>query len=260
MRIIQLLLVEDEEAHCAEYREYVSVLEYPRDLYIANGEPKALELAQAFSIDVIILDLELHYGDGDGILFLKKLRHLALEKAPYIIVITHNPSPETRMYARRNGADYIFWKAKPDYSPKLVVDFAFAYFLNMQSLKTSTDKQPMVPSIENEILSRIERIGITSGMTGKGYLVDAIALVAMSCKPEIKLNKDVYHPIAKKYKKSVWSIEKAIAGAINKAWCITDQDTLAENYTSVVGHSNGNPTNREFIFYYADKVKRAYKA
>lgn len=260
MKSMQMLLVEDEQKHCDEYKKYVSTLKYPHSLYIVNGELEALKLIQMFPFDFLFLDLELHESDGDGISFLKKLKFLDIPKIPYIYVVTINPSLNARNYVRSIGADEVVWKGKSDYSAQFVVDKARDYFLEMVKSKSNEPGQITIYSIKNEIRSRIEKVGITDDIEGRNYLIEAIAIIIKSNDRDVNLKRDVYPKIAKMYSKSVWSIEKAIETAINKAWCITDEKTLAENYTAVVSRAKGSPTNKEFICYYANQIREERKA
>jgi hypothetical protein len=60
--------------------------------------------------------------------------------------------------------------------------------------------------------------------------------------------------IAKSYSVSTPSVERAMQGAINRAWNTTDTETLEKQYTAYINPDRGHPTATEFIFYYADKV------
>lgn len=260
MRHMQILLVEDEIKNRLEFKEYISSLAYPNNFYMAEGESDGLKLVQKFSFDVIILDLELHESDGDGIGFLKKLKQLKLPERPYIIVVTNNSSAIARDTARDHGADYIFWKRKIDYSPKLVMDNARTFYeCKMKSApKEPIEVEPV--SLEDDIKTRISKIGINSDMYGRNYIIESITIVVKSNNPDIKLHRDVFPIIAKKHSKSIASVNRAIENAINKAWCITDEETRAEYYPGFVSGMKGTPTNKELIFSYADEIKDLCKA
>ena len=259
MREMQLLLIEDEEQSRLDFKEYISALRpslsYPVSLYMAKGESDGLSLVQKFAIDVIILDLEFHESDGDGLTFLKKLKRVDLYEKPYIVVTTNNRSPITREAARDAGADYVFWKKKPDYSPKLVMEHICAFLQYKFHSRKDEPVKPKKLSLEDDIKLRINKIGFTDEMLGKKYVIDAISIVARSKDPDINLHRDVFPVIARKYKKTVGSVNRAIETAINKAWSITDAEILSECYTVAVSGSKGAPTNKEFIFYNANEIK-----
>lgn len=44
--------------------------------------------------------------------------------------------------------------------------------------------------------------------------------------------------------------------AINYAWRISSIDDLMTHYTARINHQTGVPTPTEFIYYYADKIKK----
>jgi len=44
--------------------------------------------------------------------------------------------------------------------------------------------------------------------------------------------------------------------AILKTWRITDLETLQKNYPVNIDYDTGYPTNKELIFYVAEKIKK----
>jgi len=264
MKEMQLLLVDDELEYRLDFKEYISDLVprlgYPLSLYLAEGELQALDLIQKITFDAIVLDLELHQGDGDGINLLKKINSLNLSNKPYIVVATFISSPLTKETARTHGADYIFWKRKTDFSPALVMEHICVYFqsiYNIQPRKAYVDKNP---SLKQVIEQRLNKNGFTDDLLGKKYIIDAITIVIKSNDPDINLHSDVFPIISRRYKKSIASINRAIESAINKAWSITDAETLTECYPLVVSGTKGTPTNKELIFHYAHYIKGEGKA
>lgn len=254
---MKILLIEDDQFHCNEYEKCVEYLPYTVNLSVSNSGTKGIELTKSIQPDIILLDLELHKSDMDGLLFLNELKNLNLKSIPYIIVITHNTSQKTYEIARHCGADYIFPKSKPDYSPRLVYEFAYNYFINQP--------KKYIPSIDDVNLKdkvnyEMDKIGITNGMGGRNYIIEAVQLI-LNLYPNdanasnINLVKNVYPVVAKKYKKSAGSIEQGIKNAIQKAWLITDIEVLSQNYTATVSYRTGYPNNKDFIFYYVDKLK-----
>lgn len=263
MEQMSVLLIEDEVCYRDDFRTYVKTLQYPLSFRIATGESEAVELVQRFSFDVIILDLELHESDGDGISFLRKLKHIPLpsKTRPYVIVASNIQSPHTRQTARDNGADYIFWKRKSDYSPELVMDFAYNFYLcKIKSEKRFEVKSIPPAPLEDEIRTRIGKISINDDMIGKKYIIDCIEIVAKSNNPNISLHGEVINIIAKKYNRSPDSITSGIQRAIEKAWSVTDQETIREFYCANYSGVKGIPTNKEFIFHYAQILKDLCKA
>ncbi|MCL2020459.1 MAG: response regulator [Oscillospiraceae bacterium] len=250
---MRVLLIEDEIAHCEKYEKCANHLPYEVELSVANGLKKAIKLAESKTFDMVFLDLELNEGDGDGNSFLRWLRAARLKKVPFIIVITYNSSHITHSIVRSLGADYIFMKVKPDYSPRKVFDFAYNCMLCQ--LKTEENQE----SFEHVIKREVEKMGFTYAVSGKEYLIKAIATVIYAGKSNPSLKKDVYPVVAKEFKKNEWSIERAIRSAIYRTWRLTDVETLYESYTDYVCYDTGVPTNKELILHIANKLMKGYQ-
>lgn len=251
MKHLNILLVDDETEHCQLYIDYIRSSSCPHLLYVSNGCSDAIDKVNSYEPDVIILDLEFHHSDGDGILFMETLQTLELQKLPYIVIITKNNSKITHEEIRKY-ADYVIPKYKPDYSPKLVFDIIF----NILGTKIENSIAPKLKSVEQEIRSMIECAGIIKNTDGKTYLIDAIAIVIRARNNNIVLSHDVYPQIAAKYGVSTDSVEKSIKYAIQKAWNETDMDILAKNFSGVSNVMMTAPQNKEVIFNFADMYKR----
>lgn len=252
---MRVLLIEDDKNHCTEYSECIEYLPYAVELSVANGCERGLELTRDFEPDIILLDLELHRSDGDGILFLEKLKKPELKTLPYIIVITINDSRRAHKISRQCGADYIFIKSKPDYSPYLIFDFAHNYFKHQSSYSSATATDDKKLSIE--ITRELEKVGITHGVSGGLYITDSIMVILNLYKNKLKssninLSTHIYPVVAKRHKKSAKTVEQGIRNAIQRAWTIQATADLAESYTPSINADTGFPENRDFLFYYAN--------
>lgn len=247
---MKLLLIEDDLDHCELYRQQIAVTGHHCILCVAHGVKDALRCVRRELPDAILLDLELRGSDGSGLLFLQTLQ-MEKDAAPYIIVITNNRSDKTFALARQSGADFIIPKFKPDYSPQYVIDFAYQYYLLYSKEKSVID---FPPPVETEIDRLLETLGVTHDMTGRTYLIEAVRIVAEQGIAEVQLSKAVYPIIARKYKKSDASIDKAIGNAIRKAWRTTDLHALGQAYTTGISMDKGVPTNKELIWYLADQL------
>lgn len=247
---MKVLHIEDNKAQCEKFMKCAENLPYAAELKTAEGLKKAVKLAEKGVYDAIFLDLELNESDGDGITFLKWLKEVKLNKTPLVIITTINRSHAMHEIVRNLGADYVFIKSKPDYSPRLVFDFA-------QNCLTSRPKPEQPPgNLEEAIVREVEKIGFTYDISGKNYIISAVSVIIHAGKNNPSLQKDVYPVLAQKYKKTDWSIDKAIRTAIIKTWRITDLETLQKNYTSNTDYDTGIPTNKQMIMYIADKIKR----
>lgn len=254
---LNILLIEDDSDTCKNFREYITLIPDIELIDVTNNSYRGIELVKEFLPDIIILDLELNEGSGNGLLFLQDLKNVSLPFKPYILVTTNNSSSTTYEFARQLGADFIMSKHQNDYSEKNVVDFLRMMKEVIQGRRTTQppddkDGQPREPSLkllQRLVSKELDAIGISPKALGYNYLTDAIILI-------IKGNTHgICNTLAAKYRKTDFSIERAMQNAINKAWRTTDIDDLLIHYTAKISSEKGVPTLTEFIHYYAKKVK-----
>ena len=183
---LSVLLVEDDPIQCQELANCFESSPNIKLIAVTNNSEKALEHVVDFLPDVIILDLELHDGTGDGLTFLNRLRKLNLAFPIYVLITTHNISKTTHQQARMLGADFIMTKSSEDYNAHKVVDFISSLkniILNTAKQKTSDDfvtPNEKWQRTKNRIISELDKIGIPPNVVGRKYLIDAISLILPS--------------------------------------------------------------------------------
>ena len=72
------------------------------------------------------------------------------------------------------------------------------------------------------------------------------------------ITKLLYPTIAKKYKTTSSSVERAIRHAIEVAWSRGKVELLEEMFGYTISSGKGKPTNSEFIALIADKLRLDY--
>ncbi|MDR0884805.1 MAG: response regulator [Clostridiales Family XIII bacterium] len=255
--ILQVLLIEDDQSACDNFIQYINGIEDISLVAYANDATEAIKLVQRHLPHVIILDLELQQGGGNGLIFLQELGRLDLQIAPYILVTTHNSSSVTLDLARELGADFIMTKYQTDYSAKMVVEFLklvknnILQKSNHQESSTNLEESPAqkVKRLTKMVCIEFDHIGVSTKLTGYKYLIDAV-LINME-----NSNARISTEIAAKYNKSTASVERAMEAAINKTWNSADIDDLSKYYTARIRPDRGQPTLLEFITYYANKIE-----
>ena len=254
--ILNILLIEDDQIACNEIENYVDCCEDVTLTGITNNSTEALELVKQHLPDAVILDLELHLGGGNGLLFLLELSKLELPYRPYILVTTNNSSEITYASARELGADFIMAKHESTYSAKYVIDFLRMICPTiLASRKTEpTLTKPEAPAVrQRKLTKRIQReldlVGINRKNIGYQYLTDAILLIIENN------NGNLVSQLAEKYQKCDSSVERAMEYAINRAWRTFPIEELEAHYTAKTHSCRGVPTVTEFIYYYADILK-----
>ncbi len=257
---LRVLLIEDEQDICQRFKNVAAEYEDITLIGITNNSYYALELVQENTPDVVILDLELHYGQGNGLFFLRELQNLPLPFLPYILITTNNSSPTTYQCARETGADFIMYKHQDDYSEVKVIEF----ICMISSIIRSNQKQEnSLHAVTTTITQRkqhlraiiskeLNYVGINPKTVGYQYLIDAILMIIEGTSSHITAI------IAKQYGKTPSSVERGIQNAINRAWNTMDIDELLLHYTANIHSSKGVPTINEFIYYYANKIKNEH--
>lgn len=259
--ILRVLLVEDDKTDCNEISNCIDMYDDIDLTAITNNSTEALELTAQHLPDVVILDLELHHGGGNGLMYLHALPNLELTHCPYILVTTNNSSDITYETARQLGADFIMSKHEKNYSGRYVVDFLrmihSTLLANNKTMAAHSQEHDSPDEKHRKLALRISReldlVGINRKNVGYQYLVDAI-LFALSDSQE-----NLISLVATKYQKSDVSVERAIQNAINRAWRTTPIEDLETHYTAKTHSNRGVPTLTEFIYYYTGLIKTGPK-
>ena len=256
MRNLSIIVVEDDTAACDRFVQCANEIEEVSIVSLTNSASKAIEDIHDYQPDVIILDLELHYGSGTGLDVLMGLKQIQLPTKPYILITTNNSSQITFDYARTLGADFIMSKHQDHYSETKVLSF-IAMMKNLifakqnstkENTNTETPKQKEKRMIR-WITSELDAIGISPKAVGYKYLIDAIYMYS---EDNILF---LCNKIGEIYGKSESSVERAMQNAIHRAWKKADIEDLLKHYTAKVNSEKGCPTIKEFICYYAKKLK-----
>ncbi|MCK6258799.1 response regulator [Fictibacillus sp. KIGAM418] len=257
---LTILLVEDDEAECQAMSNYIESTTDVKLVGITKDSMQALEYFSSYQPDVIVLDLELHNGKGDGLSFLENMAQQKIDHKPFILVTTNNNSQIIHNQARKFGADFIIPKYKENYSAQNSVQFLRALKQSIQrsnksnsvrSVSYNTPHTPQKPQekMEKRLFSEFNHIGISPKMKGRKYLTNAVQILLED--PTSK----VCFIIANKYSKTEASVSRAMQNAINNAWSSCNMDNLTKYYTAHIRSDKCVPTYMEFIHYYADKIK-----
>ncbi len=256
-----ILLIEDNEIEVNHFKDYFESREDVKLVAATNSSYKGIEDVKTYVPEGIILDLELHKGEGSGITFLEDLQKIALEFKPLIVVTTNVSSSIIYSHIRDFGADFIFYKKQKDYSPEMVVNAITSLRETLYSSeseeamsKTTTEtpaehKDRIAQKIENEL----DLIGVATHLKGRKYIFDAIFYLLDNSKED---SESAFSYVASVNKVANCSVSRAMQTAINYAWRTSSIDDLEKYYTARINYHTGVPTPTELIYYYADKIKK----
>ena len=108
--------------------------------------------------------------------------------------------------------------------------------------------------VENIVKADLKEMGIHSYITGFTYLVDSIKMVYKNKLKYVSVTKEIYPQIAKKYKVTASSVERAIRHAIESSWKNADKEFFKTFFENSI-RENKRPSNYYFIFVMAERLK-----
>ena len=260
---LNVILVDDDRELCDEISKCIEETDGLELLATTDSSDEALEYVRHLRPDAVILDLELHQGGGNGIVFLTKLSKLTDIKRPFVLVNTHNSSSTTHEIVRKLGADFVMYKHQEGYSPEGVAEILLAMSVLQDGIPLSSASAagtfsnaapaPTEEESQKQLIRRIcaalDSVSISPRAVGYRYLTEAI---------EIFVNEPVTNVsliIGRRHGKTEASVERAMQNAIGRAWASADIDKLLSNYTAHIHSKKGIPTVTEFICYFANKIK-----
>lgn len=254
--VLTILLVEDDINECSIYKNIVRNREDVKIVSITNSSTKALAEYDTYKPDAVILDLELTDGEGSGFDFIEEMKNLPKDKIPKIVVTTNVHSNTVYDYCHSNNIDFIFYKRQKNYSQENVINtiLLLKEYKNTNSINDILQEQDKIgEAVLNKINKELDLIGIGTHLHGRKYLCDSIHFILQSG-DDSKLS--IVQYLVGKYKKSSSTISRAMQNAILHAWRITSIEDLSKYYTARVNYETGVPTPTEFIYYYADKIRK----
>ena len=114
-------------------------------------------------------------------------------------------------------------------------------------------------TMENDVTEIIREIGIPAHIKGYQYIREGIMMAVNDMNMLNYITKLLYPSIAKKYKTTSSSVERAIRHAIEVAWGRGKIEVIEDMFGYTVSAGKGKPTNSEFIALIADKLRIEYK-
>lgn len=254
-----ILLIEDDENEVNNFREYMKTRNDVKLIKYTNSSYEGLEYVKKYIPEGIILDLELHKGEGSGLSFLEKIRKVKLDFKPLIVVTTNVSSDIIYNHIHTLGVDFIFYKKQADYNPEIVVNSMILLRETLRNNKCNNSKNndtletpaEYEERIKEKINSELDIIGVSNHLKGRKYLFNAIMYLLKNDN-----NGSVFNYLANVYKVGNSSISRAMQTAINHAWRKSPIEDLEKHYKARINFETGVPTPTEFIYYYAEKIRK----
>lgn len=230
---------------------------------VNNGHDAVKKIIE-YKPDIVILDVVLQGIDGLGVLEQVKSYDEYIKTA--FIFVTNVGSPNLIECAFNLGAAYYIMKP---YDIDILSRRIKQVYMDMYSLKTADGRiyenkngeasTNFDNTLENDVTSIIREIGIPAHIKGYQYIREAIIMSVNDINMLNYITKLLYPTIAKKYKTTSSSVERAIRHAIEVAFNRGQLDVIESMFGYTVNAGKGKPTNSEFIALVADKLRLDYR-
>lgn len=235
---------------------------------IACDGIKAIELINEQKPDVVLVDIMLPQIDGIGVIE-KCQEQMAYEQLPVFIVLTSIGTEKLIECINHMDVDYCMMRPfKKDVLIQRIKQVAKIKGLD-QKVRQRESAQKIEPKSQKVVLDYefhmkqdvtkiIRDLGIPAHIKGYQYIREGIIMAIEDINMMNYITKLLYPTIAKKYKTTSSSVERAIRHAIEVAWNRGKVELLEEMFGYTVSAGKGKPTNSEFIALIADKLRLDY--
>ena len=214
--------------------------------------------------DLIISDITL--DGGDGISLLQYCKQNEKLKDTKFVFLTHVTAQTVIDLVYEAGADYYFMlNQEPKMIAKIMERLMENHYMQKEMQRqrenmTLEQKQFLFDStLESDVTKMIREMGVPAHIKGYQYIREGIIMAVKD--PDILnyITKYLYPTIAKQYRTTTSSVERAIRHAIEVAWNRGKLETIEALFGYSVNSGKGKPTNSEFIALIADKFRLEYR-
>ena len=229
---------------------------------------KAIEDITKYVPDVVLVDIMLPQIDGIGVI--EKCREqMEYSQLPVFIVLTSIGTEKLIECINHMDVDYCMMRPfKQEVLIHRIKQVAKIKGLDQKirqrekEQKVSGKRQRTVLdyefNIKQDVTKIIRDLGIPAHIKGYQYIREVIIMAIEDINMMNYITKLLYPTIAKKYKTTSSSVERAIRHAIEVAWNRGKVELLEEMFGYTVSAGKGKPTNSEFIALIADKLRLDY--
>lgn len=270
MKTINILVADHSEDTRKELTDF---FEKRKDMQLVgstdNGQD-ACRAIRSLQPDIVLLDVVLPVMDGFSVM--EKINaDRDLQQPPAFIIVSSIGNQSMIECACRLGAAYYILKPfGTDNLARRILQIAAARedSLRQKKVEAESGKKETAAlsaagyredTLEADITNIIREIGIPAHIKGYQYIREAIMMTVNDMNLLNYITKLLYPTIAKKYKTTSSSVERAIRHAIEVAWNRGRIDVLEELFGYTVSAGKGKPTNSEFIALIADKLRLEYR-
>ena len=257
---LQVMVAENESEHLESLKAFLEEQEEISEVMTSYDGNELYEMIDRNCPDVVILEDCLN--GMSGIEILEQLKNEKKAEHIFFIMLSSDGSDEVVHRAGKLGASY--YVMKPFQPGNLYRHIKRRYdknhsFLAEENFFGKSNREEAKEALENEVTALIRELGIPAHIKGYHYIRDSIILAVNDGHVLNYITKLLYPTIAKKYKTTSSSVERAIRHAIEVAFSRGKADLLQELFGPSFYVGRGKPTNSEFIALITDKLQLRFK-
>ena len=227
---------------------------------------KAIDAIIRQQPEVVLIDIMLPYIDGIGVI--EKCREcMEYDRLPVFVVLTSIGTEKLIECVNHMDIDYCMMRPfKDEVLIHRIKQVAKIKGLGQKVVQkeinfTKKDQKSVIDydfNMKQDITRIIRDLGIPAHIKGYQYIREGIMMAIEDINMMNYITKLLYPSIAKKYKTTSSSVERAIRHAIEVAWSRGKVELLEEMFGYTISAGKGKPTNSEFIALIADKLRLDY--
>lgn len=220
--------------------------------FVKDGR-ELMEAKELFQPDLIVMDIVLPKLDGIGVIEQWKKQEVCGSKIMVLSSVTTKSMIESVF--RLGIAHYLI---KPVDS-EIIWERMIQTIRRNQFLKEQENMNLEYYQLEQKVTDIILEIGIPAHIKGYQYIRESIIMAVNDENMLNYITKLLYPTIAKKYKTTSSSVERAIRHAIDVAFHRGKMEMLENMFGYAMHRGKGKPTNSEFIALLADRIRLSKK-
>ena len=247
---IKIMIVDDNKEFVKLLNMYINSQKDMIALEPLYDGTNVIDAIKQSKPDVMLLDVVM--PEKDGLSVLEDLQDEVGIDKPITIVMSAIGQEKVTQKAISLGATY--YVVKP-FDMITLVDRIRDLLKEEEDIKTEymvAYGNKNLP-LEVRVTQMIHDVGVPAHIKGYQYIREGIIMAIEDVNMMNYITKLLYPTIAKKYKTTSSSVERAIRHAIEVAWTRGRIEILEEMFGYSMQSERGKPTNSEFIALIADK-------
>ena len=271
-RKLHILIADSNHQNTLDLKKFLETKEEIGRIDVSSDGMEACQMILSEKPDVVLLDVILPGLDGLGVLERVNMEWNHQPRPAFIFVTSISTQSLVECAVKLGASYFVLRPFQPESIYRRIIQIERGSMKSSEEIKKEkraryyygasnrefsqieTDER-----LENDVTRIIRELGIPAHIKGYQYIREGIIMAVNDMNMLNFITKLLYPSIAKKYKTTSSSVERAIRHAIEVAFSRGQVDILEEMFGYTVNAGKGKPTNSEFIALIADKLRLEYR-